>query len=223
MEDGRLGAVEVPGHVACIAVGVDAADEPGDPVVLVVDRKHDPVSEPVDERPPSGRLGDPCGLDLVIAVAEAAQVLGEGGPRVRGVGVGEGGPRGVPDVPLAGDDGADAAAGQVLRYPAASEPVGVEVPGVGEDAPGARVRVRGRPGGRAAGGSAWRGVGAGRGGARADRGRGSGRGHRDGRAGVVAAQDAVGVPAAAVVMRCPADRMVAVGWARRSRPAQYSG
>ena len=143
----------------------------------------------VDEGSAGGWLGEPGCLDLVVAVAEAAQVVGERGP--------PGG--GVSDVPVAGGGRADAAAGQVPGCPAAGELAGVVGLGVAEDG-----RVRGLGPGRRPGGGGTPGwaVVARRLARRRCRRRvrvarcagaaGCWRGSRDGR-GVVAVQDAVGV------------------------------
>ncbi len=106
-------------------------------------------------------LATPGGLDLVVAVAEAAQVVGERGPSGRG----------VPDVPFGGDGGADAAAVRGTRVPSCrragqrrspgrrwrmrrvSRSEGPARPGgCGRLAagPGVRPRRAGRDGGRAA-------------------------------------------------------------------------
>ena len=78
-----LGAVEVFRDVRA-GTGAGAADEPGECAALVVDREHDPVPEVVDERSAGGEAGEPGGLDRVVVVAEAAQVVGERGPLRRG-------------------------------------------------------------------------------------------------------------------------------------------
>src|SRR3984957_1939500 len=105
---------------------MDPADEPGDRSVVVVHGEYDPVPEDVDERSPGGLFGDSGGLDVVIAVSQAAQVVGQGGP--------PGG--GVPDVPFGGGVGADAAGFQVSGRPAPGEPGAVEGLGVPEDGAG---------------------------------------------------------------------------------------
>ena len=68
-------------------------------------------SEVIDERPAGGNAGQPGGLDRVVRMAKAAEVIGERGPSAGG----------VSDVPLPHRRSGYAAVSQVGGYPAAGE------------------------------------------------------------------------------------------------------
>ena len=77
VEDRRLAAVEV---LRCLfGAGQVAADEPGDPTILVVDGEDDAVVEGVDEGAAAGALGQ-SGVEQGLVVERAVQAIDEAGP-----------------------------------------------------------------------------------------------------------------------------------------------